>query len=200
MNENYQCTDCVLHEKPRHRCMVSEGKWDCRLAIFLDSPGLVEDKRGRSFSSDGAEFVKYCLHRMSIDPALVYFDYIVKCYAGKLPGQKGDRMQCVNACSQYRYAALASLQKLRAMVVLGSLGCETMTGVKEIGKRQGAEWEPVSMLMRKYIKHVWVGFSPGLLKEKPSEAGSIYRVIFKAAEEAGLNPHVAQIAPYEFAI
>jgi hypothetical protein len=52
--------------------------------------------------------------------------------------------------------------------------------------------------MKQFIKHVWIGFSPGLVKEKPSEAGSIYRVLFVAAEEAGLNPHVAKIAPYEF--
>lgn len=198
MNENPNCTDCELHTRAKHVCMPSEGGVDCKLAIWLDSPNFMDDKRGHSFVSDNAEFVRYCLRRMSIDPAEVYMDYIVKCYAGKLPGKKNDRMECVRACSQYRFASLQQLTNLRSMVVLGSLGCETITLDKQIGKRAGAEWEPASPLMKRFVNHVWVGYSPGLIKEKPSEAGSIYRVIFAAAKEAGLQPKVANIKLYEF--
>lgn len=199
MNENPDCGDCVLGLKARHRCLPSQGDTDCKLAIFLDAPSIVDDKRGRSFVSDASAFVKYCLARMSVSEEDVYFDYIVKCYGGKLPGKKPDRMACVSACSQYRFFALEQLMHLKAMVVLGSLGCEVITQHKTIGDKAGTSWEPVSLLMRKYMAHVWVGFSPGLLKEKPAEAGSIYRVIWKAAEEAGLNPQTnTKLKPYEF--
>lgn len=201
MNEDPTCTDCILHRTAKHRCLSSQGDVNCRLAIFLDSPAYIDDKRGKSFVSDNAEFVRYCLNRMSVPESLVYLDYIVKCYPKKLPGQKADRMACVNACSQYRLASLQKLKKLRSLVVLGSLGCETFTMEKQIGLRQGTDWVPASPLVRQIVPRVWVGFSPGLLENKPSEAGSIYRVIYIAAEEAGLKPQTnLKIKPYEFTI
>lgn len=201
MNEDSSCTDCVLHRTAKHRCLPSQGSTSCTLAIFLDSPSYIDDKRGKSFVSDNAEFVKYCLRRMSVPIEMVYLDYIVKCYPKKLPGQKADRMACVNACSQYRLASLQQLTRLKSLVVLGSLGCETFTFEKQIGLKAGADWEPVSPLVRKIVPRVWVGYSPGVLEKKPSEAGAIYRVIYVAAEEAGLHPQVNQsIKPYEFPI
>jgi len=200
MNENPNCQDCELHSKAKHRCLPSVGDVNCRLAIYLDSPNFLDDRTGRSFDSENADFVRYCLQRMSVSLADVYLDYVVKCYPGKLPGKKEDRMACVRACSQYRFASLQKLTKLKSMVVLGSLGCEAITLEKQISKKAGAEWVPLSPVMRQHVKHVWVGFSPGLVKEKPSEAGGIYRVIFMAAKEAGLNPAVAKIKPYEFDI
>lgn len=199
MNENPDCLDCALGHRVIHSCMPSIGDQDCRLAIYLDTPAAIEDRRGRSFVGDNAEFVKYCLRRMSVNLDDVYLDYVVKCAAGKLPGKADDRMACVRACSQYRYAALKTLMHLKAMVVLGSLGCEMVTLNKNVGQHQGSEWIPASPTMKKYFKHIWVGFSPGLVKEKPAESGSIYRVIFMAAQEAGLKPKAnLTIKPYEF--
>lgn len=200
MFEKPECEDCQLHLTAKHRCLPSIGGQDCRLAIFLDNPAMIEDKRGRSFVSDNAEFVKFCLRRMSVSLDDVYMDYIVKCYPKKLPGDKSVRMECVRACSQYRFKSLKHLPHLQTIVALGALGCETFTLAKKIGTKQGCEWKPASPLMQQHSEHVWVGFSPGLLKEKPSEAGAIYRVIFMAAKEAGLKPRVAKIQPYDFQI
>lgn len=199
MFEDTDCTDCQLYQGAKHRCLPSIGGSDCRLAIFFDSPAMIEDKRGRSFVSDNAEFVKYCLQRMSVKLEYVYLDYIVKCYTKKLPGEKAARMDCVRSCSQYRFASLQEMPKLKSIVALGALGCETFTLAKKIGTKQGCEWVPASPIIRQHVKHVWIGFSPGLLKEKPSEAGSIYRVIFMAAQEAGLKPHVnLNLKPFDF--
>lgn len=201
MNENPECEDCELSGRVLNRCLPSIGNVSCKLAIFLDSPSVIEDRRGRSFVGDNGLFVLFCLDRMSVPRSEVFLDYIVKCCPGKMPGKKGDRMACVAACSQYRFAALEQLTQLKAMVVLGSLGCEAITHHKAIGDKAGAEWKPVSLLMRNYVEHVWVGYSPGLLKEKPSEAGAIYRVIFKAAAEANLNPRPnLKLKPYEFVL
>lgn len=201
MFEDSDCTDCQLYAKAKHRCLPSIGGENCRLAIFLDSPAMIDDKRGRSFVSDNAEFVKFCLKRMSIRLEDVYLDYIVKCYTPKLPGEKATRMECVRSCAQYRFESLKHLPKLRSIVALGALGCETFTLAKKIGSKQGCEWVPASPIIRQHVEHVWIGFSPGLLKEKPSEAGSIYRVIYMAAKEAGLKPHVnLTLKPYDFQI
>lgn len=198
MFEDTECTRCVLHKRAKHRCLPSVGDQDCTLAIFLDYPTLVDDRRGRSFSSDNAEFVRFCLKRMSVPLEAVYLDYIVKCYPVKMPGKKDERMACVRECSTYRTESIEQLTHLKAMVVLGSLGCEMITTDKTVGHKAGAEWAPISPMLRQHIDHVWIGMSPGVLAEKPSEAGSIYRVIWMAAEEAGLHPKVAKIAPYEF--
>lgn len=203
MNENPDCEDCELGSRAINRCLPSMGDTDCKLAIYLDNPSYVEDKRGRSFVGDNALFVLYCLDRMSVPRSEVYLDYIVKCapFKGKLPSKKPERMTCVAACSQYRYFALEQLTHLKALVVLGSLGCEAMLHIKTIGDRAGAEWKPVSILMQQHIEHVWVGYSPGLLKEKPAEAPAIFRVIWMAAEEAGLKPKVnLKLKPYEFTL
>lgn len=199
MFENVECEDCVLHKKAKHVCLPSIGTQDAVLAIYLDYPSFLDDRRGRSFVSDNGEFVKYCLKRMSVKLEDVYLDYIVKCAPGKMPGKKEDRMACVRACSQYRFAALQKLPHIKAIVGLGSLSCETFTMVKEVGKRAGADWEPISPIMKQHVDHIWIGISPGVLKEQPAEAGSIFRVIWMAAEEAGLNPEVDEsVKPYDF--
>lgn len=202
MFENPECEDCVLHKRARHRCLPSIGTQDAVLAIYLDAPNFLDDCRGRSFVSDNAEFVKYCLRRMSVLLDSVFMDYIVKCYpVPKLPGKKEDRMACVRACSQYRFAALQKLPHIKAIVGLGSLSCETFTLVKEVGKRAGADWIPISPIMKQHVERIWIGMSPGVLKEQPSEAGSIFRVIWMAAEEAGLKPEVnREMKPYDFQV
>jgi uracil-DNA glycosylase family 4 len=200
--EDSDCNDCELHKKCRHRCLSSFGDLKtCKLAIYLDHPNIVEDRRGRSFVGQSADFVRFCLERMSVPLDQVYLDYIVKCYPSKLPGPKADRMACVAACSCYRFASLQDMPKLKALVALGSLGCETFTGSKSVGDRAGAEWKPLGHTMQSLVPHVWIGYSPGMLIEKPSEAGAIYRVIWRAAEEAGFSPQFnSKIKPYQFDI
>lgn len=202
MFENPECSDCELHDKCNNRCLPSQGDQDCKLAIFLDYPSLIDDRRGRPWSDDRAQFVDWSLQRMGIDPCRVYRDYIVKCYPGKkgMPSKKEPRMACVRECAQYRFASLQELAHLKALVVLGSLGCEAMLLHKTVSDKEGAEWEPVSPLMRQHVAHVWVGYSPGVLGEQPAEAPGIFRVIWCAAKEAGLEPEITQIKPFDFKI
>ncbi len=199
MYEDPNCVDCALHRGCKTRCLPSRGGLDCKLAIFLDYPSVVEDRRGKSFVGDNARFVDYCLRRMSIDPTSVYLDYILKCYPNKIPGKKDERMGLVRSCSQYRFGTLEDMPNLRSLVGLGGLCCETFTGEKTIGSKQGAEWRPLSPLMQRHVSHIWIGYSSGIIREKPSEAGAIYRVIWAAAQEAGLNPVAnMKVKPYEF--
>lgn len=200
MYEDPNCTDCELHSGCKSTCLPSRGDLSCKLAIYLDYPAMIEDQRGKSFIGDNAKFVIWCLRRMGIDPDRVYMDYILKCYPKKVSGKKADRMSQVSACSQYRLGTLEDMPQLAALVGLGSLCCEAFTGAKSVGEKQGAEWVPLSPLMKRFVPHVWIGYSPGIVKEKASEAGAIFRVIWRAAEEAGLNPVLTEITPYEFEV
>lgn len=199
MFENVHCSNCSLHAAANLVCMPSQGDETCSLAILLDQPTMVEDKRKKSFVSESADFVKYCLRRMGIDPDTVYLDYIVKCY-GKLPTKKDERNVLVNAC-EYKLAALQTFKSLKAVVVLGKVGCEWVTGGSILGDWAGADW-PLARnhTMHCIIPKVWVGYSPGYAMEKPSESGGIFRVIWKAAEEAGLKPSVTKIPAFPFNI
>lgn len=170
-------------------CLPSVGNEEARLAIFLDYPAVVEDKRNKAWVSVNAEFVKWSLRRMSVDTDLVYFDFILKCYpAMKLPGKKADRLALVAACSCYRYESLKTLQHCKTVVGLGSLAGEVLTGYGKIGEVEGCSWVPIERPLRDLGINVWIGYSPGYALEKPSESQGIYRVLWKAAEEAGLNP------------
>jgi hypothetical protein len=82
--------------------------------------------------------------------------------------------------------------------MLGTLGCELVTGSKEIGLWEGEKWPPLGYFMKQIVPEVWIGYSAGYVQEKPSEAGGVFRVLWCAAEEAGLNPKVTQVKPFNF--
>lgn len=200
MFETPGCTDCWLGHKAQNSCLPSIGSGpSCRLAIYLDHPNVVEDRQNKSWVGRNAEFVLWCLSRMGVELENVHLDYVVKCYPpNKLPGRKPERMSCVSMCSQYRNETLPELPNLKAIVMLGNLGCELITGSNQIGAWQGSKWPPLGFIMKQIVPEVWIGYSPGFVLEKPSEAGGLFRVLWRAAEEAGLNPQVTQVKPFNF--
>ena len=71
---------------------------------------------------------------------------------------------------------------------MGKMACEAFLGGKQTKDREGAKWQPVEKVLRDYIKQIWVSYAPGYSLQDPSEIVTLYRVLFKAAEDAGLNP------------
>lgn len=203
MNENPNCQKCLLCNVASKGsvCLKGMGNLDSPLAIFLDTPGMLEDRRHRSFVSNGAEFVRHCLRRMGIDPTSIYMDYTVKCYpARKMPGKQKDRFDVTWECSEYRIATLQSMPNLVTLVAMGALSCEVFEGSATIGRRAGAEWTPRESWLQERISELWVSYSPGFVLEKTSEAGSIARVLWRAAEMAGLSPIDTKQPHFEFEI
>jgi len=201
MNENPNCQKCLLCNvaNPRSVCLKGMGSLDSAMIIFLDTPNMMDDKRHRSFVSEAAEFVRHCLKRMGIDPAAVMLDYTVKCYpAKKMPGKAKDRFEVTWACSEYRIATLQNMPNLRSIVAMGALSCEVFTGSATVGTHAGAEWTPREKWLQSRLSHVWVSYSPGYVLEKPSEAGAIFRVLWRAAEEAGLSPVSTKQPAFDF--
>lgn len=190
MKENPNCKLCDLHEtaNPKSVCLKGRGIKDAALLIFLDAPGLVEDRRSKSFVSDGAEYLDHLMALMSIPRSEYYLEYVLKCYPKpcKAFGKKAPRQQMIEACSKYWIATL-QLVKPKVIVCMGRLACEFAMGSDKIGNYEGTKWVPNHQL-RNFINEVWITYNPAYGLEAPAEAVGIYRTLFTAAQDAGLNP------------
>lgn len=191
--ENPNCDRCQLNEftnsDRRSVCLKGEGGDSAKLLILMDAPTIVEDKRHRGFVSDGAEYLKFLMKRMSVDRADYYLDYVLKCYpkACKQIGTKAHRQQMLEACSHYTIATL-QLLKPKAIVLMGRVACEAAMGSDEIGSFEGTFWVPKQPLFREHVSHVWITYNPAYGLQDPSESVGIYRTILAAASEAKLKP------------
>lgn len=147
-----------------------------------------DDMRRKPFVSRAGQILLNLLGRMSLSTEEVYLDYIVKCWAGKrMPKQKCDRLVCIEACSKYRFATLQNLPNLRKIVGMGTLSLEALIGSSEMKHFEGESWTPRELELRQYGE-VWITYSPAYLDEKPAEIPNVYRIIFTAAQQAGLDP------------
>lgn len=191
MKENPQCQLCSLHmtANPKSISLKGRGDKDATLLIFLDAPSLVEDRRSKSFVSDGAEYLDHLMALMSIPRNTYYLEYILKCYPKPCKdfGKKAPRQAMIEACSRYRIATLQFV-KPKVIVCMGTTACEAVMGSSKIGEFEGTKWTPNEPLTREFVDKVWITYNPAYGLEAPAEAVGIYRVLFTAAQEAGLNP------------
>lgn len=191
MNEDPQCQLCELcsTSNPRARCLKGSGSTDAPLLIYLDAPTLVDDKRARSFVSEAADYLRHLLDLMSIGQGSVYVDYVLKCYpkSNKNFGKKSPRAQMIEACATYRVATLQQI-KPKAIIAMGTVACEAFIGESKVGNFEGTCWIPNEPFVREFVERVWITYSPAYALEDPANAVSIYRTLFAAATEAGLNP------------
>jgi uracil-DNA glycosylase family 4 len=201
MYETSSCTRCHLHSKVKSVCLPGiGGDIYAKMAIYIDNPNFLEDKRGKSFVSDAASFVRFCLKRMRVSEEDVYLDYTVKCAYAKIPSKREDRQKLIDACDHYRFATLQSIQDLRSIVALGELSAQAFAGRGRLGTLVGADWTPCESAVASVVKKIWVGYSPGYALNSPAESAAIYRIIWKAAEEAGLNPTTTTLTPFPYEI
>jgi len=191
MNENSKCNLCELAEtaNPQSICLKGRGETDAPLLILLDAPGMVEDRRRRSFVSEGAEFLDFLMSKMSIPRSAYYLDYILKCYPKpcKAFGRKAPRQAMIEACSTYLIATL-QLLKPKAIVLMGTTACEMAMGNEKVGQFEGASWTSRDPIFREFVPSVWITYSPAYGIQDPAEAVGIYRTLYHAAITAGLHP------------
>lgn len=203
MFEDHTCEDCVLARSlPATVCMVGRGNPDtARLVIYLDHPSYMDDIRGKPFITDAGDLLRHFIARMGIDQQFVYMDYVLKCFAPKkmIPSQKADRLICIQACSKYRFATLQTMPNLKSIVAMGRMSLEAFTGNSEMKNFEGCAWEPREFQIRDLgIQKIWIAYSPNYAFEKPAETPDLYRVIWCAAEEAGLNPTETKVPPFKW--
>lgn len=201
MFESPNCRDCKLNNFCANPCLPGIGNQEeARLGIFLDQPNWMDDKRNKPFVSEPAELLYHFIDRMGIDRKFVWLDYVLKCAAGKqVPSRKAERLQCIEACSKYRFATLQTLPNLKAIVSMGRIALEAFTGNSELAKFEGMSWTPNESQVRDCgVGAIWVTYNPSYLLEKPAETPEVYRVIWRAAESAGLQPKETKVKPYKW--
>lgn len=201
MKENPKCSRCDLCWNARDGsvCLKGEGGMQPKLMIYLDSPSMVEDRRGKPMVGEPAMFLKDCLARMSLKPSDYYIDYVLKCYSKcKAFGTKSERIQFLEACSIYRFANLQRF-KPRAVIGMGRICVETFVGSGKISDYAGTSWTPTEPRVRDCVDHIWITYSPAYALESPAESVGIFRTLFAAAEDAGLKPTFKQnMKPYDY--
>lgn len=201
MFEDPECRDCYLSNFVQNACLPGTGNAEeARLAIFIDQPSWMDDQRRRPFVSDSAELIYHFIDRMGLDRNHVWLDYVLKCAAGKrVPSRKAERLQCIEACSKYRFATLQTMPNLKAIVTMGKVSLEAFTGNTELKNFEGMSWGANEPQVRDVgVNQIWVTYNPNYLLEKPAETPEVYRVIWKAAIAAGLQPKETKVKPYNW--
>lgn len=197
MNENEDCSLCDLATtcSLKSICLKGGGSRDAALMVYLDAPNVVEDRRGKGLVSDAADFLKWLLLRMSIGTDKVYVDYVLKCFPkpNKNFGKKAFRQQYIEACSVYRFATLQQI-KPKAVIAMGATACEAFVGSEKVANFEGTFWTPLEPRVREIVDSVWITYSPAYALQDPAESVTIYRTLFAAAIQAGLNPKLNKTA------
>lgn len=200
MNENPDCQLCELNETCKSVCLKGEYGDDVKLMIFLNYPQIVEDRRGKPMVSEEAELLRWLIKRMSVPLANVGVDFVLKCYTkgSKSFSKKAERMKMIEACFRYRIATLQHFRP-KAVVVMGATACEAFLGSEKVASFEGTKWNPKEPKVREFIDKVWVTYAPGYALKSPAECVTLYRTLFAAAEEAGLQPKLnKELIHYDF--
>lgn len=191
------CKRCPLHKGTRVVCMRGANTGGHRpLVIFTDYPDYFAEHAKRPYALHTGKILKWMLESMSIDPEKVGFDYTLRCYAQKTePSTKAERAVVILKCNKYRFASIAKMRP-KAIVVLGNTTLEAFTGKTKAGDYDGCKvpvWEGV---VRDYVPHVWVSYGLNyILFKGAGETQNVFRTIFMAAKEAGLNPKINPHVP-----
>lgn len=193
---NANCTRCVCHKTAKTRCLRGRNADGRRpLVVFTDHPDYFADNAGRPYSLDPKRMLDWLFARMSVDAERVAYEYTLRCYAkGSLPSTKADRSVCIEECASYRFATLAKIRP-KAIAVLGQVSCEAFTGKTQLGAFVGRRlraWEPV---VRDCVSEVWIGYSINYILTSPSDTPGVFRVLFQAAQDAGLKPKLDPTVP-----
>lgn len=171
------CTDCQLGRGIKtYNCVSGWGNPDAKLVILLDCPGDILAEK----------LLVWILERLSLTGDDVWVDYTVKC-----PIPKGTKKKPLSVCHKICWTSHPRTQALNAksMVIAGKWGTDFVIDrkLKEIHGMKDAETE------------VWCCYSFMYLLMNPAECVDTWRVLFKAAEEAGLKPAMKiDVKPFRF--
>lgn len=201
MLEDPRCRKCKLHETATKVCLPSSGPITgaARLLVLFDYPNFIENRTGRPFTSQQADLVRWMFKRMGIPPECYHFEYVLKCAPpnSKPPKKKADRMQCIESCSQYRYATM-QFGMFNVVVGLGRIACEALMGSHELSKFSGTWWEPNEVATRQCSPAIWIGPNPAAVLMNPSTAPELHRVLWAACIHANYHPSIQDIPPFDW--
>lgn len=169
------CHACPLGRAVGKNSMGRYGRSDAPLAIFLDSP-----------DSRAEQLLAWIILSMGLTDQDVCVDYIFKCTIPKIGNpiaKKADRTPAMKKCHElFERPGFVAQQ----IVCLGNIAYEAFSDVSKVTEMQG----------RYDQKHqVWVSYGPLYLLMNPGECLRTWRVIYRAAELAGLKPQFQRDFP-----
>jgi uracil-DNA glycosylase family 4 len=138
---------------------------------------------------------------MSVSRSNVYVDYVVKCYPGRSLDyrKKALRAEMTEQCMIYRVATLQQC-KPKAVVAMGRFAIEALTGRSDkVKESEGTTWIPMEPAFREFVPHIWACYSPAYALQDMGESVGIFRVLWHAATEAGLEPKIDKtLKPFDY--
>jgi len=159
-----KCTACPLgYDTTNNNAEKGWGNPAAKLVIVLDDPG----------NALAEKLLIWILYKLSLSSEDVWIDYTLKCPVGN--HKKADLRAYYSLCwtAQPRDEIINN----QSLVVCGALS-SSLVGGKNLTKVQGTRDE----------NGVWYVYSFKFLLMNPAACLSTWRVIYKAAEEAGLKP------------
>ena len=199
--ENHECERCELSATANKRsvCLKGRGGDAASILIYLDAPNELEDRRGRACVSDGVAWLDWAFKRMSIPYEEYYIDYVIKCCPKRNRNftKKAYRQAMLEACSYYRFATLQFIRPA-VVIAMGGKACEAFVGQDKVSAFEGTHWTPWEPEVREVVQTVWVTYSPAYSLQDPAESVGIFRTIWAAAVSVGLEPKIADIAPFDY--
>lgn len=192
---NPNCTACDLHKGTNCVCLKGKQGEKRGLMVFTDYPDYFAERARRPYVLDVGGLLKWMFKRMSIDPEIISYEYTLRCYAQKtLPTTKAARAVCIQECNQYRFATIAKV-KPSAIVTLGQVSLEAFTGRTRVKDSSGLAIPTNEGLVKRYVSHVWVGYSVQYALISPSESPDMFRAVWYAAKESKLKPKIDPSIP-----
>lgn len=193
---NPNCTACPLNEGASCVCLKGKGESKGGLMVFTDYPDYFADRARKGYALDVGKILDWMFVRMSVDPReSVRYEYTLRCYAQKtLPTTKANRYACIQECNSYRFATIAKT-KPKAIATLGQVSLEAFTGRTRVKDSNGLNIPVNEGIVRRHVQHVWVGYSIQYILLSPSETPDLFRVLWYAAQEAGLKPKLNPTVP-----
>jgi uracil-DNA glycosylase family 4 len=188
-----RCTSCSLATTCRTNKMEGAFSEDPKIIVFLDNPNEEDDCRHKAGQNKYAQLISWLFARMSVSDADFRIEFSIKCHADpKEIKTKAQYEPIIDACRIHTVATLQLYPKA-ILVGMGSLTCFLFKGKQQVGEYHGVEWNTFKK------RKIWITYSPAYAFQKPGELPSIYRVLFKAAEQANLNPTFnPKIQPFDF--
>lgn len=201
MNPNSQriftaCTACELHEHAYSVGMKPVGRDDAPLKVFMDAPPKEDDMRHAFGQSNIAQFVTWMLARIGLKEEDYQIGFTLSCAIPKnFLTKKEQKLECIDACTKFR---IANLQKTKCVLAMGELSALAFLN-QPLKKVVHCIWPSGEV---KGLK-IAVSYAPGypLTKEGAGESVAMARLMWYAAEAAGLKPfHNPKVGLFDFNI
>ena len=143
----FGCARCVLAGQlaVAHPITRGKGAVDAAMMIVGQAPGAAGHTHGKPFSGPAGKALSAWLQIAGLppwahhDPELAFVTAITRCFPGKVPGGKGDRVPSgpeIALCAPYLAAEFA-LVRPRVVVALGRLAATRLIGPAPLGELIG---------------------------------------------------------------